>query len=233
MKLVSVAIAASLLASTPALAQNFTGPRAEVRLGLDVLGDKYDYTSKWEDTYYNYSDSYSDTERTAKTGLNYGLGLGYDIAAGKNFIVGVEANLDFSDAKACEESDDDELCLKAGRDIEVGVRGGFIVNPNTLLYAKIGYANGRLKVTGDKDLVDEVKEEYGSRAKNLDGLRLGAGVETVLSKNLYLKVEYTYTDYKSVKFADSGSDGYGYKWSYTEAHNFDRHKVVAGLGVRF
>ncbi len=225
MKFVSVAIAASLLASTPAMAENFAGPRVDVRLGLDVVGTKL--AQEYEETQDGssiYQDSYS--ESVAKTGFVYGLGLGYDINAGKNFVVGVEANLDFANTKECDSYDDYRSCLKAGRDIELAVRGGVIINPNTLLYAKLGYANGRFKMTEVED------GEKTSLGKNRDGLRVGAGVETTLSSNLYLKVEYSYTDYKNWKFTESGSGSY-YDWSIDSKLGFDRHKVVAGLGYRF
>ena len=225
MKFVSVAIAASLLASTPALAENFAGPRVDVRLGLDATSIKLaqEY-QEIVDGDVDYEDSYRDSR--TETGFVYGLGLGYDINAGKNFVVGVEANLDFASTKQCDGYDDYRSCLKAGRDIELAVRGGVIVNPNTLLYAKLGYANGRFKAI---DVIDGEKTTLG---KNRDGLRVGAGVETTLTSNLYLKVEYSYTDYKDWKYTDTGSREY-YDWRVDSKLGFDRHKVVAGLGYRF
>lgn len=224
MKFVTAAVAAALLTSTPVLAQNFTGPRAEVRLGLDVAGSKL--ASKYQETIGGVTETEEFSDRGTSTGFAYGLGLGYDVAAGKNFVVGVEANLDFSDTKDCVEEfyDWEDLCLKAGRDIELAVRAGAVVNPSTLVYAKVGYANGRIKMTG----WDWWQEEKLSEGKNRDGLRIGAGVETALSSKLYLKVEYSYTDYKD------------WKTSYTQGTyrdearlGLDRHKAQAALGVRF
>src|SRR5215210_3263160 len=66
----------------PAAAADFVGPRVEAHVGLDRLNTKGAATG---------TDHHD--------GLMYGGGAGWDFALGSKLIVGVEANLDFSDVK--------------------------------------------------------------------------------------------------------------------------------------
>ncbi|MBL7598920.1 porin family protein, partial [Escherichia coli] len=96
----------------------------------------------------------------------------------------------------------DRARISTGRDLYVGARVGFTVGGNALIYAKGGYTNGR--ITGETGNVRV--------SDNLDGFRLGAGVEHAFGQRLYGKVEYRYSNY---------------------SQDVERHQVLAGLGVRF
>ena len=121
-------------------------------------------------------------------GLLYGVGVGYDFNAGP-VVLGVEADITDSTTKFGP--------LVSDRDLYVGARVGTVVG-KSLLYAKAGYTNARL--------------ELGSDGENLDGIRLGAGVEYALGGNMFLKGEYRYSNYE---------------------FDFSRHQVVGGFGFRF
>src|SRR3546814_18059784 len=77
--------------------------------------------------------------------------------------------------------------------------------------------------SSDLDEDSETGEHF-----NLDGYRLGAGVEQKVGSNAYAKVEYRYSNYGDARleFANGGN-----------TDNFsvdtDRHQVVAGVGWRF
>lgn len=81
------------------------------------------------------------------------------------------------------------------RDVAVGGRLGYVVNDNVLAYGKVGYANWR-QVAG----VD------------VEGLRLGGGLEVNVAGPVYGKVEYRYTDFEG---------GLG------------KHGGLVGIGIRF
>src|SRR4028119_2062148 len=54
------------------------------------------------------------------SGAVYGIGLGYDLAVGNGAFVGADFSFDESSQKECEASaivTNDELCLRAGRDL--------------------------------------------------------------------------------------------------------------------
>lgn len=81
------------------------------------------------------------------------------------------------------------------RDIAVGGRLGYVVNDNVLAYGKVGYANWRQVAGAD-----------------IEGLRLGGGLEVNLAGPVYGKVEYRYTDFEG---------GLG------------KHGGLVGVGIRF
>lgn len=185
-------LVAALLAGTiaaPAFAQDsapFTGARVEGLVGWDrVQNNGHD------------------------DGVNYGVAAGYDFQTGMG-IVGIEGEVGDSSTKQCVGSRtvaDPRLCANAGRDLYIGGRVGTVVGGKALLYAKAGYANSRAKLTGN-DGTGQV-----TLAKtDLDGVRVGAGVEYPLGQKAYVKTEYRYTNYQ---------DG------------FSRHQVVGGFGFRF
>lgn len=216
------AIAAALVASTafaaPAFAQDqvnpvFTGPRIAVLGGYDGIrpGSSED----------------SDIEGDDQTvdGFLYGGEIGYDFAFG-GALVGVEAELTDSTGKVEARSTDPDFFgfgrVSTGRDIYVGARAGILATPSTLAYVKGGYTNARLNV-----LASDGENELDTNFE-LDGWRLGAGVEQAIGRNAFAKVEYRYSNYESANF--EYPDG-------ATTSNFDidtdRHQVVAGVGIRF
>lgn len=81
------------------------------------------------------------------------------------------------------------------RDIGAAARLGIRASDNVLLYGKVGYANFK-----------------DANSRELDGLRVGGGLEFGLTDNLFAGVEYRYTDFEA---------GVG------------KHGAVARLGLRF
>jgi outer membrane immunogenic protein len=179
--------------ATPALAQptgNFSGLRVEGIVGYER----------------------TDVEDEGSDGINYGAGIGYDIQTG-GMVLGVEAEATDSTVDECVTDVDvagDELCAQLGRDLYVGGRVGGAISPNALVYAKAGYTNGRVQLDyQDGTLATAPDFESG---ENLDGLRVGGGLEFALGPNSYAKTEYRYSNYEQ---------------------GFDKHQVVAGFGFRF
>lgn len=192
-KYIVAALLASSFAAAPALAQDgapFTGPRIEGLVGWD--------RSQVEDG-------------GREDGVAYGVGVGYDFQMG-GAVVGIEGEATASTTDECVTdavTTGDELCFKAKRDLYAGARIGTVVGSNTLLYAKGGYSNARYGLeyddggsgAGDYDL-----------SRNLDGARIGAGLEHAIGPNSFVKAEYRYSNYE---------DG------------FERHQALAGFGFRF
>jgi outer membrane immunogenic protein len=126
-----------------------------------------------------------------ESGVTYGTVLGYDMDIGSTAFVGVEVGF--------AETSIEELDVKAGRDLSAGVRFGVEVSERGKLYGLVGYSNQRFSAPG-------------FASENIDGIRVGVGYQHDISKNLYGKVEYRYTNYEL---------------------GVDRQTVVAGLGARF
>jgi len=220
-KLIFAAAAATVAlgaAAAPAFAQDdtnpvFTGPRAGVILGYDKLEPGSDRNSSIRNDH-------------GADGLVYGGDFGYDIATRGGIVLGAEGEVTGSTAKTSNNPLDATAGgfgrVKQGRDLYAGVRVGFLASPKTLIYAKGGYTNNRLDLTAS-DGTTETGRHY-----NLDGYRIGAGIEQSLTPRTYAKIEYRYSNYGDARLEYPN----GANTSNFDV-NTDRHQVVAGVGFRF
>ena len=209
-------VAGSAMA-TPALAQDetnhtFTGPRVEATLGYDHVGAGSSVSNN------------NGRDDQKIDGLLYGGGIGYDLALG-GLVVGAEGEVTGSTARSSTSpytSDFGFGRVRQGRDLYAGGRVGYIVTPTTMIYAKGGYTNSHLRV-----LAGDTTQSTDTRF-NLDGYRVGAGVEHALSPHSYAKIEYRYSNYGrgAVDYATGGSSG---KFNV----DTDRHQIAASYGFRF
>lgn len=151
----------------------------------------------------------TDIEDEGADGLTYGVGVGFDVQSGRT-VFGIEAEAMESEIGECVTGvpgAGDSLCADAGRDLYVGGRAGVVVGANSLVYAKAGYTNTRLELEYDPAVgaTTSVKED-------LDGVRVGGGVQFGLGPNLYAKAEYRYSNYEQ---------------------GFDKHQGLVGVGFKF
>jgi len=215
--LTALAATATAALAAPAFAQDapttFTGPRAGVVLGYDQI-----QPGRGPD-----SDIGSDHRAQ---GLTYGGDLGYDAAIGNSLVIGAEGEVTGSTGKVSNSPTNAAALgygrVKAGRDLYIGGRVGVRAAPSTLIYAKGGYTNQRLDLTAS-DGTTETGAHY-----NLDGYRVGAGVEQAIGGKAYAKIEYRYSNYGDARLEYPNG---------ANTNNFDvdtdRHQIVAGVGVRF
>jgi len=197
------ASAAALVVATPAMAQDDSsgfkgGARIEARAGVDDVVLKSGGSSE------------------SKAGFAYGTELGYDYATKSGFVIGAYAGIEGATTKDCAVSGTQAACIKAGRNITVGVRAGGVV-AGGLLYAKGGYTNGRLTAS----FTDSAHPANNTSASgNADGWHLGAGYEMSISAHTYAKIEYVYTHYSVDNTLGSGI-------------SLQRHQGLVGFGYRF
>jgi len=229
----AIGLVAAMTAATPALAQDeplFSGFKAEILTGYDNEGVDYD-------------DDFFDGGKTSQSGWMYGFGLGYDHQFG-GFVLGVEGELMESTAgkeRSYTGSRTNPLIfppttpvtvntnIDAGGDLYIGVRGGFLVTPQMLLYAKLGYSMHKIDVDGsgtDNGVPFTFDEKI-----DVDGFRLGIGGEYAFSNSLYGKIEYRYTNYNNgdldIRGANVNLD------PLFAGIDVVRHQAVLGLGLRF
>lgn len=180
------------LAATPAVAQQsapFSGPRIEGLLGYDRPRVEGDSTA----------------------GIVYGARVGYDIQHG-GIVFGADGEITDSSADECiggVSVAGDQLCASAGRDLYAGGRIGAVLGSRAMIYGTAGYTNGRFKLAYDDGASGADDFRIG---RNLDGVRVGAGLQYAIGPNTFVDAEYRYSDYE---------DG------------FSRHQVLGGFGVRF
>jgi outer membrane immunogenic protein len=190
--------------ATPALAQDgplFGGLYAGALVGYDHV---------------KISDS---TGSGSKDGVTYGAVVGYDADLGST-VAGVEAEISDSSTKETLQNllvVGDVGTLSAGRDLYVGGRFGFKATPRTLIYLKGGYTNARAKLAYTNSVGTTFTDH-----DNLNGFRLGGGVEYAFDRHLGIRGEYRYSDYGNYHY--NGVDT-GLKTR--------RHQVVVTLVGKF
>ena len=151
----------------------------------------------------------TDVEDEDADGFAYGVGVGFDGQSG-NMVFGIEAEAMESGIDECVNDAiavGDVLCANGGRDLYVGGRVGVGVGTSSLVYLKGGYSNARIELDYDPAVGNTV-----TTSEDLDGVRVGGGVQFGLGTNLYAKAEYRYSNYEQ---------------------GFDKHQGVIGLGFRF
>ncbi|WP_068084894.1 outer membrane protein [Novosphingobium rosa] len=163
--LAGAVLGASLLAAAPAQAE--TGPRAEALVGWDRVS--LDEGDNGLGTYH-------------KSGLSYGGAIGYDYQIAPLVSIGADAELTGSTARYRGGNSS----LTAGRDFYFGGRATVSVSPLTHVYAKVGYANGRINYNVPGYSV----------STNGDGVRFGVGVQQTIAPRIYVLAEYRYTSYQ-------------------------------------
>jgi len=208
-----IAAGVALLVAAPAVAQDrpLGGARIELRAGWDDAAPVVSYT---DDT---------GTQRISggRSGVAYGTELGYDVVFGNGGFVGAYAGVEDSTSKACFTGITTRECLEAGRNITAGLRVGYALPHNSMVYIKGGYSNGRIDYTYRDSAFPTDDFALGH---NFDGFHVGAGGELGVTQHVYAKIEYLYTHYNLLHVA-TATQGLSL--------DVDRHQVVGGVGYRF
>lgn len=196
--IVAAALAGS--AAAPALAQDVvanaagTGPRIELLLGYDAPKD-------------------------IKNDVNYGVGVGFDFTA-LGATAGIEGEYTESDADSRRRdlvAPGTVTNVGLGRDLYVGGRIGAVLIGSSFVYAKAGYTNQRVRASFDTGTSTLPVAANNSTKTDLDGARVGAGIEFGIptfgfGSSAYVKTEYRYSNYEQ---------------------GFEKHQGMAGIGFRF
>lgn len=185
-KLVTAASAAACVVASPVMAQDtgdFSGFKAAIVAGYDNA----DFGSFLNGT--------EEFDLKNAEGLVYGINLGYDFQSGR-LVYGVD--LEAMDS-AADVNDRFLGEIKLGRDLYAGGRIGFVVSKNALIYGKVGYSDARLRTVGFRGI-------------NLDGVRLGAGLEYKFTEKLFARAEYRRAKLGEGLIRNQGVAGLGFQF---------------------
>jgi outer membrane immunogenic protein len=131
------------------------------------------------------------------TGLAGGVFAGARFNLSPDFYLAPEVNLGTSNADgglSYSDSDGDfySYQFEAGRTYGVGVLAGYNLTDATSVYGRLGYQRTRFEVSESGTGLDGWSED-----DNFSGARFGAGIETSLSSNLALRLDWSQTRYSS------------------------------------
>jgi outer membrane immunogenic protein len=129
------------------------------------------------------------------------IGGGYDYQFAPKFVAGLLIDYTMHGA-------DTDLDLNIGNlvtanvgfgldnELSVGGRLGYLVTPATLIYGSVGYSRIELDDARLRVNIDGLGS-FGTRVASsgsIDGFFLGAGIETKVTDNISLKLDYRYTN---------------------------------------
>ncbi|MBC7522172.1 MAG: porin family protein [Sandarakinorhabdus sp.] len=153
-----------------------------------------------------------------KSGFGYGGQIGYDFRLSPAIVLGAEVDLTGRTGTS-RVGGAGGYDLKQGRTIAATARLGYLVTPESLLYVRGGYANGRFTLSNATI----------SDSTNRDGYQVGVGYEQLLRQNLSARVEYTHSG-----FGTENIFGLAQSIGATDANlKYSRNAVRAGLNLRF
>lgn len=132
---------------------------------------------------------------------------GYAFGATKEIALGLTGTYDLADTKG---GSDGSANLVGKKHYSINFKPGYVLGTSNMIYMLVGYnrMSGTLNNNG-----------Y-SGSSNLNGIGYGIGIETLLDKNVYLKVEG-----QQVQYSSSTVSGVTFKPSTTIA--------TIGIGYKF
>ncbi|MDH3871548.1 MAG: porin family protein, partial [Gammaproteobacteria bacterium] len=106
----------------------------------------------------------------------------------------------------------------------ISLRGGYLLGNGSLLYVRAGNVRSRFNTTwvkGGNRLNDVDRDD------TVDGTRVGVGAELPVSRSVFARLDYSYTEYDSYDFVTAHGSA--------DSMTFDNSETLfrLGLGVRF
>lgn len=196
--LIATAVAAVLAAPQVfAQANNFTGFSVGANVNLATMSTELSEPGS--------------SIKLGESSQNASLQAAYGLALGKSGVLGFGATVGLGDLKAGAIAGGGEsVNLKAKNMYSIYIEPGYALTTSTLAYAKIAYLGMKGEASGGGATASE----------NFNGVGYGAGIRTMLDKNLFLQVEFMQSNYSqktvsgiSLKpSASTGTIGIGYKF---------------------
>ncbi|MDD5118919.1 MAG: outer membrane beta-barrel protein [Sulfuricurvum sp.] len=143
-----------------------------------------------------------DNGKFAETGIISGLFAGYGQMLDKHLYFGAEAEFDHSNTELSHDHIGDTF-FKVAQDngFSLSVRPGYMLDNGSLFYGRMGWA--RTKFNNYIQAVDESGTSVDgtvytvNQDKTMDGFRLGLGTDIPMGNNLFMRMDYAYTNYNT------------------------------------
>lgn len=195
----SLGLASLCAIATPASAQTFEGPYVGAQAGWSQ--------NKLGTVETDGAAAQIDDSRDAATA---GIFFGYNVQPANRVVLSAEGAVNFGFDDGVSRSQKDATArINPEYGFDLGVRAGYLVTDNTLVYARGGYENIRASVR-----LRSIEGAYGDK-DNFDGWSVGGGVERAVTDRISARVEYRYSD-----LGGSGT-------------KFERHQALFGIAYHF
>lgn len=203
-----------------AVAGIFVAPQAFAEDSKAFEGFSVQVGTGYQDSNLEYKDiivSGSTATKASGSSVALNLGAAYTASVANDFTIGVVLEYNAVDGKpgnanfTLNGAPDGSSSSKLTNQYSISLVPGYAFDKTTLAYAKVGYANAKVKSLfdgGDSDTF------------NIHGFVLGLGVKKLISDKMFAFGEVNYTGYKDKSFPDgnvnvssySGNVGLGYKF---------------------
>jgi opacity protein-like surface antigen len=199
--------AIALLASSTSLMAQMTGPSVAVSLakvmastdGNATAGNNNNTSGKVDR---NFTIASIDLDYAQKINNAWNMSYGINYIPGKGKIGDVKrADVNLGAAGASTEG---TATAKGelSKHITLYVEPTYMINPNSGVYAKLGYVRADLDVKTTTIIADGGTLNQSISVK---GVQYGIGYKTAISKNLYAKIEGTLNDYKEISVTETAN----------------------------
>lgn len=196
MKKLIMATALTVITSMAnAQSNNFVGAYAGIDLNLRSSTAKLSTS--------NDDGSSGSFDGLGRQSINGTLDFGYNYKVDNKIVVGLGGTYDLNNTTLAKASGTDSagetssISLKEKNHYSVYVAPGYKISEGTLAYGKLSYHNSK------------VADSTGELNEKVHGLGYGAGIKTMIDKNMYFKVEVQRVDYRDLTIVSGvkGSTG--------------------------
>ena len=146
---------------------------------------------------------------------------GYDRQVHSRFVLGVFADVDWTDLKLTFSETDTAQGIEVNDELEiewqwaVGARAGYLFTPQTLLYFTGGFTQAHFKSDGWYDIYEGVDVFPGKSSVTYNGYFVGFGMETLIGHGLALRGEMRYSEFDG-EVVNTGCDVLDSCWTDKE-----------------
>ncbi|HSI37506.1 MAG TPA: outer membrane beta-barrel protein [Methylotenera sp.] len=173
-----------------------------------------------------------------------GINVGYNWVVLPQWVVGVEAkwliadhdkDIDFIPGLDPSGNSSAKITVKDGAALKI--KGGYLVNTETMLYASTGIVYQRIRTEGSCPADTFVCNPALGNRKSSDnqnylGWTLGAGVERAFAEHWIGRLDYAYTNFESNDFTALQFEN-GASFGSEAKLNPDSHSLTVGVGYKF
>lgn len=219
-----VAAAATVVASSAMAQSAFEGAYGQLGIG-------FDQNSISSSSFL--ADGTSVSTPSANGGSFSGVvGLGYNFAVSKEFLLGLGADFGFVPSNTFNGTNSNgTFQTKISNRYNIFITPGYVIEKDKLAYLKAGYSSQSVKIT-DQSNVGSNGQTMGSGSAN--GYVLGLGYKQMVSSGLYGFGEVNYYSYSGASFASQSiTDDIGTYTVSGFSPKTSAYQFLVGVGYKF